>query len=142
MDIPKEEQCGVVRVLTYEGVSQPAISCRMTAVHGVHCISLATVKCWSKRFIDGCECCKDNPSPGKSLLPITPNTIVQIVELIQQEWWISIDELTQSRIRKSFEAAFTHLIRNHNDGEDFLTAVEIEEESWCLRYETFFVWTS
>jgi transposase len=50
MGAPKEEQRGVARFLTAEGVSQQEIIRRMTAVYGEHCISLATVKRWRKRL--------------------------------------------------------------------------------------------
>ncbi len=75
----------MVRFLTAEGVFQQEISRRMTAVYGEHCISLATVKRWSKRFREGRESCKDDPRPGQSHLAITPNTIAQVDELIGQQ---------------------------------------------------------
>lgn len=168
MDAPKEEQRGVVRFLTAEGVSQQEISRRMTAVYGEHCMSLATVKRWSKRFTEGRESCKDDPRPGQSHLAITPDTIAQVDELIRQERRISIDELAE-RVKIShgsvhtiihdhlgyrllcaqwmpkilndrqkterFGAALTHLIRYHNEGDDFLSAIVTGDESWCHHYE-------
>ena len=167
MDAPKEEQRGVVRFLTAEGVSQQEISRRMTAVYCEHCISLATVKRWSKRFREGRESCKDDPRPGQSHLAITPNTIAQVDELIRQERRIRIDKLAE-RVNIShgsvhtiihdhlgyrllcaqwmpkilndhqkterFGAALTHLIRYHNEGDDFLSAIVTGDES-CHHYE-------
>lgn len=95
MDAPKDEQRGVVRFLTAEGVAQQEISRRMTAVYGEHCISLATVKRWSKRFREGRESCKDNPRPGQSHRAITTDTIAQVDQLIRQERRIGIDELAE-----------------------------------------------
>ena len=111
MDAPKEEQRVVVRFLTAEGVSQHEISRRMTAVYGEHCISLATVKRWSKRFTEGHESCKDDPRPVQSHLAITPDTTAQVDELIRQERRISIDELTE-RVNISHGSVHT-IIHDH-----------------------------
>ncbi|GFS48354.1 hypothetical protein TNIN_201041 [Trichonephila inaurata madagascariensis] len=102
MDASKEEQSGVVRFLTAEGVSQQEVSRRKTSVYCEQCVSLATVKRWSKRFRDGRESCKNDLRPCQSHLVITPDTIAQIYELIRQELQISIDELAE-RVNISHE---------------------------------------
>ncbi|GFV91930.1 hypothetical protein TNCV_2976011 [Trichonephila clavipes] len=67
----------------------------MTAVYGEHCISLTTVKRWSKPFREVCKSCKGNPRSGQIHLAITPDTIAQIDELIRQERRKSINELEE-----------------------------------------------
>ncbi|GFY75062.1 hypothetical protein TNIN_177541 [Trichonephila inaurata madagascariensis] len=82
------------------------ISRRMTAMYGEHCILLATVKRWSKLFREGRKSFKDDPRTGQSHPAITPDTIVQVYELIRQERWTSIVEL-EERVNISVTVHFT-----------------------------------
>ena len=50
MEMSKEEQRGVVRFLTMEGVWGTVIHRRMSEVYGEHGMSLAKVKTWHKRY--------------------------------------------------------------------------------------------
>ncbi|GFR24506.1 hypothetical protein TNCT_120831 [Trichonephila clavata] len=82
MDVPKEEQRGVLRFLAAESVSQKEISRRMTVVYGAHCLSLTTVKRWSKRFREGHGSYKVDSKLGPKP-PYNPSdTIVQVDELV------------------------------------------------------------
>ncbi|GFQ64288.1 hypothetical protein TNCT_313651 [Trichonephila clavata] len=78
MGAPKEEQCGMVRVLTDKDVFQKEISRHMTAAYSVHCISLATVKRFSKRLSEGRESCIDHPRPDQNHLTITPTQLYRL----------------------------------------------------------------
>ncbi|GFY06909.1 HTH_48 domain-containing protein [Trichonephila clavipes] len=161
MDAPKEKQGFDSRRCF------PKEICRhMTAVYGEHCMSLATVKRWIKRFREGRESCKDDPRPSQRHLADTSVTIAQVDELIRQEWWISIVELVERvnishgiipdhigyrpfcakwipklmndhQKTGSFGTALTCFIRYHNEVDDFLSAIVIEDESWCYHYEPY-----
>uniref|UniRef100_A0A1Y1KB00 Mos1 transposase HTH domain-containing protein n=1 Tax=Photinus pyralis TaxID=7054 RepID=A0A1Y1KB00_PHOPY len=86
MNSAKEEQQGLVRFFTAEGVSQHEISRRMTAVYDELCITLVTMKGWCKRFTG-------RKSRGQSYCGSNHNT--QIDELIEQECRISLTKLAK-----------------------------------------------
>ena len=67
----------------------------MADVYDEYCIALASVKCWSKRFEEGCESCKVYPRPGQIHSAFIPNTIAQVDELVWQERKISIHEMAE-----------------------------------------------
>ena len=89
MEACKEEQRGVVRFLTAEGVGGMDIHRRMSQVCGEHCMSLARVKAWHKRFREGWVSLSNDAWSG------TPhritNDIVQLVDgLIIQDRRVTV----------------------------------------------------
>jgi response regulator of citrate/malate metabolism len=96
MYAPSEEQRGVIRFLTAEGVNQHEIHRRMKAVYGEHCLSLTATKRWSKRFSEGRVSVKDDERPGQTHRVITPETIAKVDALLQDNRQVSIDELASA----------------------------------------------
>ena len=64
MEVSKEEQGGVIRFLTAEGVGGTDIHHRMSQVYGEHCMSLARLKAWHKRFREGRVSLADDAQSG------------------------------------------------------------------------------
>ncbi|KAJ4430453.1 hypothetical protein ANN_22669 [Periplaneta americana] len=77
MEASKEEQRSLVRFLTAKGVGGTDIHPRMSQVYGKHCMSLARVKAWHKRFRERRVSLADGAQSG------TPHRITDdIVELV------------------------------------------------------------
>ena len=53
MEPSKEEKRDVVKFLTAEGVGGTDIQRKMSQLYDEHCMSLAMVKAWYKRFREG-----------------------------------------------------------------------------------------
>lgn len=141
IDAPKYKQFRVIRYLRVEYVSQNEINRHMAAVYNVLCISLATVKRWSKRFKYRYERCYGDPRLGQSHHVFTFNIITQVDELIRQEQKISIDELAEG-VKKN-QLHFAHTIIHAHISYRFLCAMEpisCRTMTWRRKLETF--WSS
>lgn len=64
MEASEEEQRGVVRFLTAEGVGGREVHHRMSAVYGEHSMSCSRVLEWHKRFREGRVSLQDDGRPG------------------------------------------------------------------------------
>ena len=92
MEVSKEEQRSVVRFLTMEGVGGTVIHRRMSEVYGEHCMSLARVKAWHKRFR------KVGVSLADNAHSVTPHRItddiVQLVDgLVTQDLRVAVQAI-------------------------------------------------
>ncbi|KAJ4427206.1 hypothetical protein ANN_24823 [Periplaneta americana] len=86
MEASKEEQRGVVRFLTAEGVEAQEIHRRMSAVSGVSC---SRVLEWHKRFRKGCVSLQGNARPGQAHRAV----IAEVDGLIRESRRITVEEL-------------------------------------------------
>ena len=93
MEASKEKQRGVVRFLVAEGAGTREIHRRMFAVYGKHCMPLASVHEWQKRFREGRTSLQDDSSPGQAHLAITPDVIARIHGLIQENRRITEEQI-------------------------------------------------
>ncbi|KAG8229892.1 hypothetical protein J437_LFUL009756 [Ladona fulva] len=84
MKASKEEQRGVVRFLVAEGAGAREIHHRISTVYGEHCMSLTSVHEWQKRFREGCTSLQDTLHLRQAHQDITPDVIVRIDGLIQE----------------------------------------------------------
>lgn len=80
-----EEQRGVIRFLTAEGVKPANIHRRMLTVYGEGCVSDKSVRKWSARFRAGRESLVDDPRPGQANKIITADLIDKVDDLVRSD---------------------------------------------------------
>ncbi|KAJ4435076.1 hypothetical protein ANN_23651 [Periplaneta americana] len=93
MEASKQEQRGVVRFLTAEGIGEREIHRRISAIYGEHSMSCSHVLEWHKRFQEGHVSVQDDARPGQPHHAITPAVIAKVDGLIWGNRQITVEEL-------------------------------------------------
>ncbi|KAJ4437739.1 hypothetical protein ANN_17885 [Periplaneta americana] len=168
MEAGKEEQRGVVRFLTAEGVGGREIYCRMSAVYSEHSMSCYHVLEWHKRFREGCVSLQDVARPGEAHRAIIPAVIAEVDGLIwgnRLRCLVGINhgsvhviatkhlhyrkiysqgvphQLTEEQ-KQTMTASLGHLQRYHGEEYAFLSGIVIGDELWCHHFEVESKWQS
>ena len=85
-----EEQRGVIRFLTAEGVKPADIHCWMVAVYGGDSVSDKSVRKWSACYREGQESLRNDPRPGQANKVITAELIDKVNDLVRSDWRVTM----------------------------------------------------
>ncbi|KAH7949075.1 hypothetical protein HPB49_004954 [Dermacentor silvarum] len=88
-----EEQLGVIRFLTAEGVKSATIHRWRVTVYCEDCVSDKSVRKWSARFRAGRESVVDDPRPGQANTSIMADLIDKVDDLVRSDRRVTLGML-------------------------------------------------